>query len=376
MRGSLSNVCCPRSPSLRRDPPSDSVRRRPAILRNQAMPLIPLQIRTLVRVLAGVLAALPVALAMTGAAEAQNAACLRYRSELASLSDGASTARALQNEIGRLNAYYRTLSCEGGKFLFFDSRPPQCGAVEQRIRALNAGYGAENGEVTAARRRQLTEAIAATCTDAASRTLLKADGPAGEARARGGSQVVCVRTCDGAYFPMNNLPDGREGADELCQALCPGAEAAAYSMPHGDEALKQAATLKGSRAYTALPNAFKFRTSFTPNCSCKREGQTWAQSLVKAESMLVRHKGDIFVTPMQAEALSRPPKVRLTLVGRADKTAAELAADVASRRAAGATDSAAAPVPAATSPAAGEERQPVRIIAPNLFSTATRQGVQ
>ena len=121
------------------------------------MPLIPSQIRTLVRVLAGVLAVTT----LTGIAEAQTSACLRYRSELAGLSDGASTARALQNEIGRLNAYYRTLNCEGGRFLFFDSRPPQCGAVEQRIRALNAGYGAENGEVTAARRQQLTEAIAA-----------------------------------------------------------------------------------------------------------------------------------------------------------------------------------------------------------------------
>lgn len=336
------------------------------------MPLIPSQIRTLVRGLAGLLAVTT----LTGVAEAQTSACLRYRSELAGLSDGASTARALQNEIGRLNAYYRTLNCEGGRFLFFDSRPPQCGAVEQRIRALNAGYGTENGEVTAARRQQLTEAIAAACTDAASRSLIKAEGSPSEARARGGAQVICVRSCDGAYFPMTNLPDGREGADELCQALCPGAEAAAYSMPHGDEALKQAATVKGSRAYTALPNAFKFRTAFTPNCSCKREGQSWAQSLVKAESMLVRHKGDIFVTPMQAEALSRPPKVRLTLVGRADKTAASLAADAATRTAGVAFDGPASPEPAAVAAAsgAGEERQPVRIIAPNLFSTAARPG--
>ncbi|MGT2487088.1 DUF2865 domain-containing protein [Methylobacterium oryzae CBMB20] len=121
---------------------------------------------------------------------------------------------------------------------------------------------------------------------------------------------------------MKNLPEGRGGADEMCQALCPGTEAQAYSMPYGDDALKHAASVKGSRAYANLANAFKFRKEFVPNCSCKPEGKTWAQSLVKAESMLVRHKGDIFVTPMQAEALSRP-KVRLTLVGRADRTAAE-----------------------------------------------------
>ncbi|GMA76170.1 hypothetical protein GCM10025880_25870 [Methylorubrum aminovorans] len=120
----------------------------------------------------------------------------------------------------------------------------------------------------------------------------------------------------------------------MCQALCPGTEAVAYSMPHGDEALKYAATIKGNRAYTALPAAFKFRKSFTADCSCKREGQSWAQSLAKAESMLVRHKGDIFVTPMTAERLSRAPKVRLTLVGRADRTAASLAADAANRESA------------------------------------------
>ncbi|GJE39291.1 hypothetical protein KHHGKMAE_3372 [Methylobacterium persicinum] len=249
--------------------------------------------------------------------------CRRYRAELASIQTGASATRALQDEIGRLQTYFRSLNCEGGKFLFFDTRPPQCGAVEQRIRALNATYGGAVIEDTSGRKRDLQALVARTCP--------ARDGvPMGESYARGGGQVICVRTCDGGYFPMPNLPEGRGGADDMCHALCPGTEAVAYSMPQGDEALKQAATVKGNRAYTSLANAFKFRKSFVPNCSCKPDGKTWAQSLVKAESMLVRHKGDIFVTPMQAEALSRP-KVRLTLVGRADRTAAELAADAAGR---------------------------------------------
>jgi hypothetical protein len=334
------------------------------------MPLI----RPLVQALACILAALPVA--GSALAQAPSYACLRYKSELANLTDGANTARALQNEIGRLNAYYRTLNCEGGRFLFFDTRPPQCSAVEQRIRALNAGYGAENGEVTAARRRQLTTAIAATCGDAG----MTQDGLPGEQRARGGSQVICVRTCDGSYFPMANLPDGREGANELCQALCPGAEAVAYSMPQGDDALRHAATIKGHRAYASLATAFKFQKSFTPNCSCKREGQTWAQSLVKAESMLVRHKGDIFVTPMQAEALSRP-KVRVTLAGRAEKTAAVIAADAASRSGAVASDAGTPEAVTAAGEAmlqraavAGDERSAVRVIAPNVIAVPSRTG--
>ena len=313
------------------------------------------------------------AVAWTGQALAQDAApspaavaaphpaCGRYRAELASMPDGASVTRALQSEIGRLEAYHRSLNCEGGRFLFFDTRPPQCGAVEQRIRALNATYGGAASEDNGPRRRQLQSFIAANCGPGRSESV------SGEQHARGGAQVICVRSCDGGYFPMKNLPAGRAGADELCQALCPGTEAAAYSMPYGDDALKHAAAVKGSKAYASLANAFKFQKSFVPNCSCKPEKQGWAQALVKAESMMVRHKGDIFVTPMQAEVLSRP-KVRLTLVGRADKTAAEIAADAAGRVTGEKAETA-----ALAEAAPPLDRANVRVIAPELFVSPRRE---
>ncbi|GJE62780.1 hypothetical protein MPOCJGCO_4916 [Methylobacterium trifolii] len=329
-----------------------------------------------IRLLLRPLIALALCLGAAGAsAQAPAQTCQRYRAELASLGDGASVTRALQGEIARLQAYHRTLNCEGGTFLFFDTRPPQCGAVEQRIRALNATYGGAASEDNSGRRRQLQGLIASTCAETP-----RIDAVTGEQTARGGPQVICVRTCDGAYFPMKNLPEGRGGADELCQALCPGTEAAAYSMPHGDDALRQAAAIKGSRAYVSLANAFKFQKSFVPNCSCKPVNQTWAQSLVKAESMMVRHKGDIFVTPMQAEALSRP-KVRLTLVGRADKTAAGLAADAAGRIGATVSDagattgSTAAPADATIQPSVvAVDRASVRIIAPGIVAVPQRSG--
>ncbi|HJE24249.1 MAG TPA: DUF2865 domain-containing protein [Methylorubrum populi] len=330
------------------------------------MPMIGLQFR---RACAALLAALAVGGASPAAAAPDVWACQRYRTELSNLNASASTATALQNEVARLQTYYRSLNCEGGKFLFFDTRPPQCGAVEARIRSLNATYGGGDGEVVAARRRQLVAAVSSACTG-----LVPGEGHEGPSvgqTARGGAQVICVKTCDGSYFPMGNLPDGRGGADEMCQALCPGTEAVAYSMPHGDDALKYAATIKGSRAYAAMPAAFKFRKSFTPNCSCKKEGQSWAQSLAKAESMLVRHKGDIFVTPLQAEALSRAPKVRLTLVGRADRTAAGLAADAASREGATAAGPEAKTESAERTGAAGEGRGVIRVIVPGLLQSAT-----
>ncbi|ACL56631.1 DUF2865 domain-containing protein [Methylobacterium nodulans] len=311
--------------------------------------------RLLARCLAGLVAA--AALAQGARAEPNPAACQRYRAELANLQREAN--RGQVEEIQRLVAYRNSIGCEGGRFLFFDMRPPQCAQVEQRIRALNSGYGAGNTQVADARRAQLVAAVKDACTG------LPATPKAAEGYARGGGQVICVRMCDGAYFPMPNLPDGREGANEMCKALCPGTEAAAYSMPATDNGLQQAAAIQTRRAYAALPNAFKFQKAFVPNCSCRGQGQSWAEALVKAESMLVRHKGDIFVTPAQAEALSRP-KVRLTLVGRADRSAATLAATAAARNGLEEPPGTEAPV-APARPAGPDEKPPVRIIAPTII---------
>jgi hypothetical protein len=342
------------------------------------------------RPLGPVVAGLLALIALTGFARAETTElCRRYRAELASLERaGGDPGRG---ELAQLRTYYAQVGCEGGRFLFFDTRPPQCEAVAQRIRYLSA-QPAEDG-YTQARRRQLLAAVSANCdagTPAAGRA---------PQTARGGGQVICVRTCDGGYFPMNNLPEGRDGADTMCQALCPGTQAVAYSMPAGDEGLKQAASVNGRRAYSTLPNAFKFRAALVPDCSCKGNGQSWAQLLAKAESMLDRHKGDIVVTAAQAERLSRP-KVRLILLGRADRAASTVAgvaasaaqregrdAETAAETRAGASVPtagresagigpkviAAAPVlaqdqgPVHTEAGADGEKQQVRVIAPNLI---------
>ena len=60
------------------------------------------------------------------------------------------------------------------------------------------------------------------------------DGPLddeGDSHAHGGSQAVCVRTCDGGFFPLSFSV--RSASDdeltELCKALCPNAEVRLYS---------------------------------------------------------------------------------------------------------------------------------------------------
>jgi hypothetical protein len=67
-----------------------------------------------------------------------------------------------------------------------------------------------------------------------------------------GHRAVCVRLCDGAFFPMTSSP--RPGAplgqEELCQMQCPGAEVALYRMR--DDQIENAVSVDGA-PYTACP---------------------------------------------------------------------------------------------------------------------------
>ena len=270
---------------------------------------------------------LVIGLTASGSALAQTAECQRYRAELASLGGGRSMAGAAHQqrvEMARLNAYYQSIGCGGGRFLFFGSPPPaECGAIAQRINMMQANYARLASQADAygshARRQQLMAAIQRACNpqreaairrdaeERRSRVVDEDETP----RRSGGGRLVCVRACDGYFFPLHNLPEsGRSDADDMCRALCPGAEAAAYSMPGGADAdIAQAVSLRGKR-YSKLAGAFKYQKSFDPSCSCRKEGQSWAEALQKAEKMIERGRGDIIVTAKKAEELSRPKLVR------------------------------------------------------------------
>lgn len=277
-----------------------------------------------------------------GAAFAQSAACQRYRAELASLGQGGSQAAAAAQrqraEISRMMGYFRSIGCDRDPYNFFGSPPPECGAIAQRIRTMEANYASivahadPYGDVEG-RRRQLLAAIEQACQPREA-----TDGPRGlfeslfggqirrrpeidegltdsgqvdpgqdaerPRRALGGRKVVCVRACDGFFFPLDTLPDGQDSADDLCQALCPNAQASAFYMPPGGDI--ENAVSAGGRPYTQLASASKYKKSFDASCSCKKEGDSWSEALARAEEMIARRRGDIVVTAQKSEELSRP----------------------------------------------------------------------
>lgn len=248
-------------------------------------------------------------------------------------------AERQRTEINRTVAYAEQIGCNNRKFLFFGSDPPaQCGQIHARIGRMRAnlddlqaragGGAGGRGELIARYNSQCANQPSqpAGILDALfgqpkpgsveeqplspdDATLggpdEKSAAPTGEARA--GGKAVCVRSCDGAFFPVSySATSSRlDSLAEMCRALCPNTEVTLYTYPVTGE-IEQAVSINGAR-YMDSPTALRFRKVFDPSCSCRRRGQSWASALAPAEALLGKEdKSDIIVTPEKAAELSRP----------------------------------------------------------------------
>jgi hypothetical protein len=270
-------------------------------------------------------------------------------------SGGGSRDRAVakqSNELSRLDDYARRIGCDRQQFLFFgQAPPPQCGQINARIAQMRANLGAyqQQNDNDASVKQALLARYDAQCRDRMAPTPARA-GPRGfldelfggapqpqpygglrevpledsgagsqppasdppdevfdDGAPMGGSEAVCVRQCDGGFFPVsysarrNNLDD----LNTLCKALCPGAEAALYTKSPWKD-IDTALSVDGD-AYTNHPNALKFQKTRDATCSCKPPDKNWAEALEDAERILsASHSKDTVVTAEQAEQLSRP----------------------------------------------------------------------
>jgi hypothetical protein len=244
-----------------------------------------------------------------------------------------STARS---ELGQTNAQARQAGCEPSRFLFFSTTPAQCRGYETRIDSLTERVRVLEQRVNQGgqRRNQLLAAYRANCqgnnpippgnvgtTQARSRNILDMlfgatpdttspqgtfpqdltqGGVMAEPGDSGPRRLVCVRKCDGYFFPLAGASGSAASDGELCRAQCPNADVEVFVSPaYGD--LKFGVSLSGT-PYTALPNAFKYRTSYDPTCSCRKPGQSWSDALNEAEQMIGGRRGDTIVTEQKSSA--------------------------------------------------------------------------
>ena len=272
--------------------------------------------------------------------------CDRLRRAIADSSHGPNAqyeaaAERQRGEIDRTVAYAHQIGCDNQKFLFFGSDPPaQCGQIKAQIGRMRANLddlqqragGGSGG------RGEMLARFNAECAGqpAKSPSLLDAvlggpkpsepqqeplspdpDAPpmqqqpdrivqsTGEARA--GGEAVCVRTCDGAFFPLTYSAYGAQldSLADRCRALCPATEVTLYTMPVNGQ-IEQAVSINGAK-YMDSPTALRYRKSFDASCACRRRGQTWSSVLGPAEQLLGdTNKSDIIVDPKKAEELSKP----------------------------------------------------------------------
>ncbi len=102
-----------------------------------------------------------------------------------------------------------------------------------------------------------------------------------------GRQAVCVRLCDGFFFPAATTA----GGDEACAAQCPDAPAALYSK-RGDR-IEDAVSLRGT-LYSALPAANRHQTSFDNTCTCHRSfARSYSAELARDSTL---RDGDVVMT--------------------------------------------------------------------------------
>jgi hypothetical protein len=292
-------------------------------------------------------AAILASLTLTGPAQPQNNDCARLQQAIAAAGRGGNgqsaqfeaAAQRQRGEIDRTAVYARSIGCQNRKFLFLGSDPPpqcdqinaqlskmQANLVELQVRAGGPEGGREqlvaryNAECAApARPRGLFDALFGNPNQPASPDVQtvplapEADANVeekaieGDTEARAGSKAVCVRSCDGSFFPVSYSAGGSRLDDlqDMCRALCPNAEVGLYTYaPSAD--IETAVSISGAR-YIDAPNALKYRKSVDSTCSCRRRGQSWADALAGAEQRLGGvGKNDIIVTPERSAELSRP----------------------------------------------------------------------
>ncbi|HKS18035.1 MAG TPA: DUF2865 domain-containing protein [Bradyrhizobium sp.] len=280
-----------------------------------------------------------------------NPMCQRLEAQLATIDRGAGTgdpakdeqirryqdaATRQQAELDRVTSQAKRMGCDSsGFFSLFNGQSAQCGPVNNQIQQMRGNLD----QITTSLERLRSGGLGGADRENQRRSVMLAlaqnnCGPqyANAARAPGGFlenlfgnnsqtptpgvdmgpaagtfRTVCVRTCDGAYFPVSfaTVPARFPDDEKTCKALCPAAEASLFAYRNPGEDMNQAVSING-QPYSQLPNAFKFRSEFNPSCSCKAAGQTWSDALKSVDDKaMVEQQGDIIVTEESARKMQQ-----------------------------------------------------------------------
>jgi hypothetical protein len=330
---------------------------------------------------------------------ASNPLCVRLEGQLAILNRGGGDAARTdqirryedsvakqQADLDRMLAQAKRRGCGGGGFFsLFTGQSPECQPLNAQIQQMRDGLDRTMSDLERLKsgnnydqdgqRRQLIGQLAQNNCGPQYRAAAAEAGPVGfldslfggghiispggDGAPSGTFRTVCVRACDGYYFPISysTVPSRFTDDERACQRQCPASQAELYSFRNPGEDMDQAVSISG-QAYTALPNAFRYRKEVVNGCSCRAPGQSWADALKNADDATTLESGDIVVNDRNAKILSQPPKQP----GKAGAISATV-------KPAAMTST---PSPAATDGAS--PAKPVRVVGPPFLSRSALQA--
>jgi Protein of unknown function (DUF2865) len=340
---------------------------------------------------------------------AVNPMCPRLEAQLATIDRGGGgdptkdeqirryqeAAAKQQSELDRVTSQAKRMGCDSsGFFSLFSGQSAQCGPVNNQIQQMRANLeqittslerlrGGFGGAERDSQRRSVLAALAQNNCGPQYANAPRGPGsfletlfgnnnnnnnnpmtPGVDLGPQSGTyRTVCVRTCDGFYFPISfaTVPARFPDDERTCKNLCPAAEASLFSYRNPGEDMNQAVSING-QPYSSSPNAFRYRQEFNPSCACKAAGQTWSDALKTIDDKAsAEQQGDIIVTEESAKKMSRVPT--------------KGAAGAAKKGTAPAGTTATAPAapeaspPAANPTAAAPDNKPIRSVGPTFIPT-------
>lgn len=231
-----------------------------------------------------------------GGAEAQS--CFSMQAEMMHLLQGrggfgedSRYERAYREQarvLDRTERHARSAGCFGGGFFLFRREPSGiCRTLIPRLRDMQDSLARLDqlrrraGNDRSHRIRELRDMMRNSGCDMPGRSIFEAspdqrwrwEEDDSLYRSRGTYRTLCVRTCDGYYFPISfsTVPDQFTADAQTCQAMCPGAQSELYYHPNPGGGPESMTSITGA-PYSALPTAFQYRESYNQACTCRPAG--------------------------------------------------------------------------------------------------------
>ena len=274
-------------------------------------------------------------------AQAEWGFCAQMQADFIALDRAAAAAAdsAGGNSLGRLaqqldsaRSAARRAGCE--RFLFFGPQPSKnCPAIMAKVDQLQRAYDAAGGGVgffgfgrpsATARRNQL-------------RDQMQAYGCSIPESVSGSYRTLCVRSCDGYYFPISYATDRSHFKTDaaVCQSMYPPGQASLYVHHTSGEDATQAVSALTGEPLAKESFAFAYRSTFDKSCAALFRSGSGALISFSKPPVPESEATAVMVTPVSLPRRGKLPKIP------AVATASDIAATIDNTR-----------KPAAPSPAA------------------------